>query len=563
MRTLTFVLMALFLCRNVTAAGESQREFNRSFASPRLTFPDPAKTTPLKSAAPWLHWLLQGVLSHEPDSGPKTFAPGCRPEDLEEALRTTPRAARQAAVIESHFRRCEKDVETGVNSRFMNSFQIMRMSFDMKNHPFVERVELALPGGSRLKGLLALKGDRRPRPFVVLRLGVFSNIEEFGAERYLLMQMFEQGPANMLVLENVTGAGYVEANPGFSIGGAVEGLQNLQLAKILRDPKEPLSELVGSLHFVGISLGGNGLFSAAALDPLQPGGPKIDSYVALCPVVHLKDTLFNVIAPGAQGAAVDWWVSMRLAGLTDRVAALTERHWSRWLRGESWFFPAALSFAEKSYPPQPELATGIRLPADWPKDLWAASEPWPWYRGLKAPVLIVATKDDDLAPVRLNAADYARMMKDRQEDTGVVVLERGFHCTLPVAYEWNTIASMLNGAILSKDSSWRAKDEILDIDLGDVVDPAAARTPSTVSYNLAWPEEGSFVSAKMKIESKQGRAEFAMNLPLSGFDFTLHDDRVAEPVKRMYERWLHAHLRADLVPKEGRSFLRLSWPRAE
>lgn len=560
MRFATFVFVSFLVWS--AASASPQREFNRSFASSHLKFLAPDSLTSSRASAPFLHWLLQGVLSREPDSGPKDFAAGCRPDDLEDALRATGSAARQAGIIDAHFRRCVKDVETGVNHRFLNSFQIMRIALDLKHHPFVEKVEFDLPGGSKLKGLLALKGDRRPRPFVILRLGVFSNIDEFSAERYLLMQLFEQGPANLLVLENVTGAAYVETNPGFSVGGAVEGLQNIQLAKLLRDPREPLSELVGSLHLMSISLGGNGLFTAAALDPRQEGGPRFDSFVGLCPVVHLKDTLRHAVRPGFNGASVDWWVSMRLAGLKDRVAGLTENHWDRWFRGIPWYFPEALDFAEKVYPAQPGLAAGVTLPPDYPKDLWAASEPWPWFRDIKAPVLVVATKEDDLVPVRLNFDDFVGMMKGRHENTGAVMLERGFHCTLPVAYDWNTIAAMLNGAVLAKDGSWKPREEVLDIDLGDVVDPAAARAPAKISYDLEWPDEGAFVRVKTRIEAATGDAGFSMNLPLSGFDFVFRDDHPTAPVQRMVERWLHRNLKMDLVPKEGRSFLRLAWRRA-
>ncbi len=39
---------------------------------------------------------------------------------------------------------------------------------------------------------------------VILRVGIFSNVNEFKAERAWLMMLFEQSPFNVLVLENMS-----------------------------------------------------------------------------------------------------------------------------------------------------------------------------------------------------------------------------------------------------------------------------------------------------------------------------------------------------------------------
>ena len=91
-----------------------------------------------------------------------------------------------------YFERCSKALETGHNNIFRNTYETLFLRLHPAQHPYARHVMFHLPGGIRLKGLLALKGDLRKRPLVILRLGIFSNTQEFFPERYLFMQMFEQ-----------------------------------------------------------------------------------------------------------------------------------------------------------------------------------------------------------------------------------------------------------------------------------------------------------------------------------------------------------------------------------
>lgn len=565
MTRLGFVLSILsFACGARAGIASPQREFSRSFASPRLEFleDDSAYVQPRAGRYPWVFDRIRKAWSVEPETTPRLFTEACAPADLQSSLAANGEGTAQAAVVEKFFGRCASQIETGVHGRLGNFARIMRFDLDLGDHPFFHRVVWHLPGGVILKGLLALKGDRTKRPFVVVRLGIFGNVEEFVGERFVLSDLFEQGPANVLVLENSSGSDYVAHNPGLTLGGPTEGLQNIQIAKILRDPREPLAGLVGSLHFVGISLGGNGVLHAAALETRRPGKPLIDSFIGFCPVIHLQPTLLSAIRGGVEGTAVDVWIARRLQGLRSAVSSLATLPWESWWRLKPAFWAEALKFAEQSYPPTPGLAAGVDVPPEYAQTLWEAAEPFGWAKALKSPFLVIATKEDDMVSPDLNVRVFARDYPKAGDQLGSVILGEGFHCTLPAAYDWNVVSALLNGAVLANAKGYAPKTEKIELDLGDTLPAEVLANLTALTYELEWPARGNFVIVRTHIAAGGRTVDFTSNLERGEFGFRFLNPTLSAPEKRMIERWLHRNLRLELVTKTKRAFLRLSWPKA-
>lgn len=561
-----FILAVFAACSvgaQVPSKGGSAQDFWGRWKSPRLAvIPD---NDPLAQWTEGRHpgWLFSMVKASgfSPETQPFTATEaGCAADDLEESLRSEPKARNQGLLIDKMFKRCAADWESGVRDRTRNSFQIMRLRFDWPSHPLIRRVVLRLPGGGVLKGLLALKGDDAKRPFVVVRLGIFSSVEEFLPERFLLMQLFEQGISNVLVIENVTGSDYIANNEGFSIGGLNEGFQNLQIARMLRDPNEPLAKLVGSLHFVGMSLGGHGLFHAAAISARQSRmDPLIDSFIAFCPVAHLRPTVERVIRPGIDGVLTDIWVRLRLAGLRKKWPDLPSG-WSSWFKGEPAFFPAVLKNVEEKYRLNTGLTEGLHVPEHWRKDFWTASDPWLDWPSEHAEFLVIATRDDEFVPLSVNTERLRTEMQPRDPHLGVAILDQGFHCTLPVSYKWNVISAMLNGAIASH-ARVSEKMTSMDVDLEPALEASALAKPYKIGYDIDWPSEGPFVILKFKVEHDGGQSRFSLNMPISQFDFRAVAGGENPALRESLKRWLHRRLRVGLVSHEGRASLRVQWPR--
>lgn len=534
------------------AFGHPQQDFFQTFASPRLEFPQGegfwSQRNPGRYPA-WLHAGFQMIFGKEPDTTPLSPLSSCEDLSLAEKLRASPRASLQAQIINDYLVRCGSQIETGVSSRWRNSFEQMRTHLDIEGHPFFHRVVIRLPGGSVLKGLLALKGDRKRRPFVVLRLGIFGNVEEFLPERFLLMQLFEQGPSNVLVVENSSGADFIANNGGVSFGGALEGLQNWNLAKILRDPREPLSAVVGSLHFVGSSLGGHGVLNLASMEALQPDGPRVNSYMAFCPVVKLRETLDNGVRSGFMGKVSDLWVGYRLKALRSRLRALGAEAGATNLE-------RALFFAAQSFAPAPDLGRGLR---GWPKpfgDFQASNDFLPRLRVLKSPLLVMATEVDDLVPPALNFHPLEERLRAQGENFGSVLFARGSHCTLPAAYRWSTIARIINASLLAT-GRYLSRTDAIDVKLQK---PFAAETP--VSFETLWPAGQSTLTILAQVGEGDVAERVSFLLDWKSLDFQFLSPVLGEPERRMIERWLHQNLRWGLTRGDAGSVLRVSWARA-
>lgn len=541
-------------------------DFVRNFQSPRLEFPEEGSVfTSINPGRypPYLMWFFQKALQWQPlgDRGDYTF--GCRPEDLYQKILQSPKAPEQAQIIEEHKKSCGKHFQSGSRWALINSLRIMSMKLDVAHHSLIRRVIVNLPGGTRVKGLLALKGDNKKRPFVVVRLGIFSNVEEFLPERFLLMQLYEQGLANVLVLENMTSADFIAYNSRYSLGGFDEGVQNIQVAQILRDPQEPLSQLISSLHFVGMSLGGHGVLFASLVNKANSRGNQllIQSFTGLCPVVKLKDTLDSLTRRGPLGLGADYWSYLRLEGLRKKVPELDGYPLLKALTLKPQFLPRVMADVAQKFPiRRPDLGLVILPPPPFQiDDFWKANDFWSLYRNVSSSVLVLGSEKDAM----VSPVENLHWLKDNapfwNSQIGVVVLEESFHCTLPIAYDWSTITALLNARIMSMDPSREAPLGQAKIEISSQVTALFVSTSETFLLESSWTPDG-----KLRLRYRVGEtiegARFTIEAPLQGLDFKFHQsltsaDRVS------VERWVRQNLQVRVSIEDRKVFALMSWPR--
>jgi hypothetical protein len=304
MRGVLFIFFIGFVFIFSAARAESpQTAFMRSFQSPKILFPDEnseyLQRIPGRDPA-LMRWILQDLLAWSPTGKPAFFSPGCLPQVWASQLHGK-RIQVQGQLISQYLTNCGTELETGVLSEGIHALKIMSIKLDLDNHPFLHRVVFRMPNGDKIKGRLALKGDLKKRPLVIFRLGVFGTSEEFKPERFIFMMLFEQSAFNVLVLDNATGPDYLAMNSKPSIGGFSEGLQNMWIAKTLTDPTEPLSQIIESLHMVGMSLGGHGVLFSSLLNEFnldENNEKRIKSFFGFCPVVHLKPNIDHLLEAG-------------------------------------------------------------------------------------------------------------------------------------------------------------------------------------------------------------------------------------------------------------------------
>lgn len=567
---LPFFIPFLVTTSSQALAPKSQQQaFMRQFQTSRVVFPDENSVFAAKAEGQYplpLKFLLQDVLSWSPTGEGAPLSAKCSTE-LWGARLQDPRVGSsvqlQGALIQKYFKDCARELETGRNSSVTSLSKMMTMRYNPQAHPFLHRVVFSLPGNIKLKGLLGLKGDFKKRPLVVLRLGIFANIEEFMPERAWLMMLFEQSPFNILLLENMSGTDFVENNTRFSFGGYDEGIQNILVGQILKDPNEPLNRLIESLHLFGVSLGGHGVLYASMLNELNlPKGQNLyQSFLGICPVVNLEATMKGVTTNKPFSLAIDLWSQKRLSALEKRMPALKEY--------DSFsFLKKTISEVVRTYQGGLSYVSSVKLPpgvVDSP-NFWDLNDFWKNYKNVKSPVLILANHTDHLVRYNLNAQLLQnKTMKVESNNISVVDFPYGIHCTLPIPYDWKAISTLLQSYVLSHSTNFQLNERSLEIELGDDSNQEFYNGPLKLSYKIHRPEpKDSFIRIATEFENNQGKTDsLKLNLPLSQFDFHFFNTELSESEQSMIERWANQNLSVRFITKNGKPTLKVSWPVAK
>jgi hypothetical protein len=559
LRCLIFILLSL-TANLGRAAVSPQQQFLRQFQTTRVYFPDEESPFRAKNNGRYpalIGFFLQKVMAWVPTGQGQELSERCSSEVWARRIsdpRVTPSVQLQGALIQKYFKDCASDLETGTDSDFVNLSKMMSVKFSPNEHPFVHQVVFSLPGNVKLKGLLALKGDFKKRPLVILRLGVFSNVQEFQPERSWLMMLFEQAPFNVLVLENMSGSDFIANNTKFAFGGYDEGIQNILVAQILKDPNEPLSRLVESLHLFGISLGGHGVFYASLLNTLNSpkNRPLFQSFMAVCPVVNLESTMHALTASKPMGYAVDLWARKRLSGLSQKMPSVDDHD-------NFAFLEKAVSEVARTYHGGLSYVSSVRLPPGVTdgSHFWELNDFWKSYKSVQEPVLVFANHDDPVVPYALNAQTIQnRSLKIESSNISVVDFPLGIHCTLPVAYDWKALSTLTQAYILSHAPGFKQAESSIDMEVGDY------NGDLKLKYKVRRPEgKDKFVKLEVEIsDAKKEIRQMSLNLPLSEFDFRFLNDELSPSEQWMIERWVNQNLNLKIVQQKQKSFLRASWP---
>lgn len=343
----------------------------------------------------------------------------------------------RAQRIQDFLSRCENAVSGPFDFSLWNAYKTLGIRYDFKKNPRIQRVVLHLPGRIRLKALLALKEGEQKRPFVVIRGGVFSSVEDFMAERFLMVHFFEESPYNVLLVENITGPDFIHNNESYSIGGYEEGIQNIHIARWLQNPKEPIHSLVKSVHFAGISLGGNGVLFASILNELNK--TPIQSFLLLCPVVNLEKTMRSRLSSESNSffkiKFINFWGSLRLQELRQKTTRMKDAPTFH-------FLDQFVVDIEEQFKGGLSYEPSIQLPKDIEKNknqFWQANDFEKYLQDIRTPILVYATKNDPLVPLALNF-DRLNLPK--------VLFSRGTHCSFPANYDWDFVSHLLVDGIL-------------------------------------------------------------------------------------------------------------------
>ncbi len=494
-------------------------------------------------------------LKYEPTGKQKVFSLTCEWQNRE------PREVKNFAEFSqkwnSYKDECAQTLQNGSTNGLRNFYDVMFTRLRLKEHPRIRQVSMRFPNGTVAHALLGLKDDK-PRPMVVFRLGIFSNIDQMYAERYLLMQLFEQSPFHLLAIESMTGSDFVARNKVRSFGGMDEGLQNLHVLKHLREKSEPISRLVSSLHLLGISMGGNGQLFTHIMQALQQSRPWVNSTLLFCPPVNLQETLDYHLNHRFRSLLTNMWARKRLSHLGQEDATLRK----------DYFLQDLLDKIAKGYTGPIEDASWIRWPTDWSqrkKDFWKGNAFFPLLKDDPTPLLIVATEQDPVVPYLLNSGQIARHQVDLGSAKVLMwTLPEAVHCSLPGAYDWREMASIFQDFVLSQSPEFKRQEQSAVFELDNEIKTEMLKLGFHPRFEILLKENEPSATVRVKFYP-QNEVSFFDERSLKTRDFSISlasldlgfEGTAKLPAEiEMTRRWLHQNLRLD-YEKPGR--IRMSW----
>ena len=412
------------------------------------------KEVPSSSGQNLIAWAPTGLSDMTP-------YPGCDQIAIRNAMFSSARPSEQAGALRRMFKTCGPSWERNETNNLQTLLDLSQIQYDLCGNPRMRRVLLHLPGSGVLRGFLALKPGYEKRPLVILRCGLLCNAGDI-SHRFMLMHLFDESPFNVLAIANVTGPEYVADNMHVAIGGFGEGMQYLRVAALVA--RSPLARFVSSYHIASVSLGSQGVLYASFLNKynLNSGVPKIASALALCPVVDLRPSAKHLFNPGWSGRLAQVYF---MDSVMNAIASVP---------GLSLFFPrlqadqipdgvaSAAAYHYAQLPPRYFLKPYENLRVTTPEQVWQLNRFLNFVQyGTDVPTLALASENDWVVETDVNAEPLARSVP-ANGNLNVIVVPRGNHCAINVAYGWETATEIYRSFVLSKSPelfarrSWRS-----------------------------------------------------------------------------------------------------------
>lgn len=456
--------------------------------------------------------------------------------------------------FQSYFDTCGKKLETGVTTFVDNAEKMLSMKYDPQNHPYLTKLLFHLPGDIKLKGLLAHKGDSKPRPLIIIRIGIFSGVEDFYADRAWPMMFFEQSPFNVLLVENMTSSEFVENNSRFSFGGYDEGLQNILVARALTDSQSEYASTISSIHLMGISLGGHGVLYASLLNGLNSPKNKslMSSFLLMCPVVDLQKSMYGLTQMEHYSPFIDVWSRRRLSAIFSKDPNFkVDSYFS--------FLPSLTSKISSEFKGGLSYHSSIMLPKGQvdSKDFWKVNDFWPYYENIREPVLIFATLNDPAVNFANNSkAILEGKIGKNTRNLNVVEMKQGYHCTLPIAYDWNTQLDVYQAYFLKNSPEFKVKEKQVPVILG-VSDKSLDINDLEIKVETI-NSESKFIEGQVMVSgTKKTIGKFI--IPLKDLEFQKIQSPLTMSEQQMYTRWAHHNL---ILAISARNDLVIKWSEA-
>ncbi len=365
----------------------------------------------------------------------KSMEQPCQLEPFREALQFT---SQPEAVLQEFWKNCEPIWRQDSFNFLTHSHEVLRSDFEPSKHPAVRVVHWLLPNNVKVRGLLFFKGPKS-RPLVILRPGIFSHLKSTIAERFLMMQLFEDAPFHVLLLPSTSGADYIDDNHQFTFGGFDEGLQTWQILDYLYDKNEPLHQYITKIHLVGISLGAHGLWLTNLIEQTLRN-ERLGKTFLLCPAINLKQTYKAHRQMALSEFFVQAWFHLRLAPQRKELGVKDAETIASYIDKQIHDY----QLPTVNWPLKDPVLPQVQNP------FWTWNDYWKWmpkydYNN----TFILWNEADPVVPPAVNAD--LLMANPEVSQKVLLKLPRGLHCSLPASYQWPFVSLTIRG-YLDKES---------------------------------------------------------------------------------------------------------------
>lgn len=429
--------------------------------------------------------------------------------------------------LQLYFEACEdKIIDHSILSHFIAA-RTLSIENDFSKNSLVKPVRFLLNSGVQVSGMLALKDLSKKRPLIILRLGIFGQADDMQAETFIYKMLFEQSHYNFLILDNSSNLHFLNNNPEqLSFAGYDEGLQNLEIAKLLKDTTQPIARLVSSLHLVGVSLGGHGVMYANIKN--QENLAPIDSFMAFCPLIQFNETLeYHRTQKSALNYFANFWGELRLGPFIKNKK--TE------FATSGPILPNLTDYIAQVYAKQNNENEN--------ENIFFARNNFIKSSDLSSEILIFASLYDKLVPYDLNAG----WMKAKSEEglfTKAIVqpLKYSFHCSVPDHYFWSTWTDLLNSYVKSKSPGLNFVKERVK----KLIPGLSSTEVYQVRKWIKWNRKIKKFEVFIQFFSDSRPYDLKMNLSPSDLDFSFDATVATEEDVKMATRWLYKNINFNI-----------------
>ena len=432
------------------------------------------------------------LVSAEPDGNNiSEMTPRCRPELIESLAQQSGSISVTSGELEGRLAECTDVLGRGLSKGMGAMTRLVRVRYHAQKNPNIREVLVTLKNGIRVSGLLGLKNDSRKRPFVIAQCGVMCGINDPMASM-LVMQVFEETPFNVLVLENQTSLDYARKNRVLKAGGIEEGLAIVEIALNLKSEASSLQSQIDSLHVVGQSLGGHAALYAALF------GSEIriqertlfQSVLALNPVVNLAASFKNIqYSQGLIPAFGRIEFSQYIASAGDYIPSVKyASEISKWALKEKIGFLFSSYLGLLTHLTQtgqfqlPEPLENVKVINN--SDVENLANFSNHFDSLKIPTLVFDSTNDPIVRHDQNSGPLREVAKRSNNSyLGFVSVNSGSHCAQPFSMGWGTMAGLIRGHILKYSPNFVESSKGAKIHVQNISDSNGAPTRWK---NLVW-----------------------------------------------------------------------------